>query len=277
MDLTATKHKNLVFTSAGDFSNVRLWLNRHKNFDLYIVNYGSDDNGLEELADFYLHHCGGKFPNLHHVWTSQPELLNTYESILVMDDDVVINCEDINKLFDIRKTKDLWVLQAAFLSSGIVRHEITRKKAFSHIRYTNFVEMTCPLFRTDKLLDFLSIYDPVLVGWGTDEWFLHNMGPELKGHIAIVDDINCINPRTRPNSPIREINKLQSDADREAHWLEIIDTYGISSHFNEKEEYSREKAPISLTAIKTLLNNFAYRIYDRISFIIRRLLELAGF
>ena len=88
--------------------------------------------------------------------------------------------------------------------------------------------MTCPLFRTDKLRDFMRQYEPELVGWGCDWWFLHTMGPDLRDRVAVIDGIVCINPRDwwKPGRS-REIDRLQSTQKRRETWERIRRTHGI--------------------------------------------------
>jgi hypothetical protein len=84
------------------------------------------------------------------------------------------------------------------------------------------VELTCPLFRTDKLKEFLSIYDGELVGWGIDWWYCHLFQADHTMKLAIVDDIVALNPRAHQRGGgNREITKLQPNELREAHWQEI--------------------------------------------------------
>ncbi len=116
------------------------------------------------------------------------------------------------------------------------------------MRYTNFVEMTCPLFRRDKLDVFMKIYDPVLVGHGMDSWFLHTMGPDLRGHVAVVDEVTCVNPHDRSKGG-REIDRLQSTKRRMEVWAEVRQKYGITSDGNRHVEYSRlAKSPLRAAA-----------------------------
>lgn len=87
--------------------------------------------------------------------------------------------------------------------------------------------MTCPLLRTDKLLDFLAVYDPTkLLGRGCEHWFLHTMGPDLEGRVAIVDEVSCSNPWSFTKGG-REIDPLQSSADRRAAWQTLSKELGI--------------------------------------------------
>jgi hypothetical protein len=75
-----------------------------------------------------------------------------------------------------------------------VSWNITAMHATAKLRYTNFIEMACPLFRRDELDAFMAVYDPDLVGYGVDWWFLRTLGTELDNRVAVVDEMTCINP-----------------------------------------------------------------------------------
>ncbi|MGE3539053.1 MAG: hypothetical protein AB7N91_16675 [Candidatus Tectimicrobiota bacterium] len=229
--------KYLVFTSAGDTANLHYWLQGERNFDVWITYYGDHTNRLRNVADFYNARKGGKFPNLHYVYTHWKEILAHYEAIMVMDDDIIIHGSDISKLFAIRQQYDLWILQPAFSPAGKVSHAITRVRPWAFMRYTNFVELTCPLFRKDKLDTFMAIYNPVLVGWGIDWWFLDVLGPQLENRVAIVDAIPCINPHDVDKGGRREIDGLQTFSERKRIWEAVRQQYNIQSIARGKEEY----------------------------------------
>lgn len=146
--------KYLVFTSAGDHSNLELWIKGHKNFDLWVTYYGDKKGRYHAISDFYNCRKGGKFPNFYYVFQRYHEILDHYDAIMVMDDDIIINGTEISRLFRIREQFDLWVLQPAFDPRGKISIPITRVRLFSYLRFTNFVEVTCPLFKKDKLEDF---------------------------------------------------------------------------------------------------------------------------
>jgi hypothetical protein len=44
------KRRYLVFTSAGDRTNLRMWLAEDRRFDLWITYYGDDPDTLEAMA-----------------------------------------------------------------------------------------------------------------------------------------------------------------------------------------------------------------------------------
>ncbi|MEH6604168.1 MAG: hypothetical protein V7711_01185 [Pseudomonadales bacterium] len=234
-------NKYLVYTSAGDQSNIAPWLAGSPNFDLYVSYYGNTPGTLADVATYYQERKGGKFPNLYHEWVAYPERFSGYSAIMVMDDDIQIDTAGINRVFALREKYNLWCCQPAFNSQGHVSHDITRGDSRNILRYTNFVEVTCPVFRTDVLTSFMRVYDPVLVGWGVDWWFLHHMQQltnDLEGKVAVIDEITCANPPNRPNGG-REIDALQSTQDRFSTWQKIRQQKGININERHFVEFSR--------------------------------------
>ena len=121
----------LVFTSAGDNANIHHWKNGRQNFDLWISYYGDTEQKYLDLSDFYIAKKGGKFPNLHYVFEHWEDILDHYQAILVMDDDIIISGCSISRLFEVREQYDLWLLQPAFDSRGKISHPITQVKPFT--------------------------------------------------------------------------------------------------------------------------------------------------
>jgi hypothetical protein len=234
-----SRHKNLMFTSAGDGANLSGWLDGRRNFDLWVTYYGDQHGRFKENADFYNWRKGGKFPNLHHLYQAWPHILDHYEAIMVMDDDIIIDATAISRLFELRERFDLWLLQPAFDPKGKISHPITRAQSDLLLRYVNFVEVTCPLFKKQKLDCFMNVYDPELVGWGIDWWFLHTLGPDLSGKVAIIDDITCINPHDSAKGGQREIELLQPKSERIACWEKIRARYNIQTEEGGTMEYGR--------------------------------------
>jgi hypothetical protein len=217
-----------VFTSAGDHNNVLSWLAGldGREWDLVVAFYGDDDAAFERLRPACraaFRSKGSKFQNLKKLFSSEPQLFEQYDFIWVADDDLTIRPEDVAQLFRYAAEYGFWISQPAFSSEGQISHKITERVGpDSFIRIVNFVELTCPLFRTDKLKEFLSIYDGELVGWGIDWWYCHLFQADHTMKLAIVDDIVALNPRAHQrDGGNREITKLQPNELREAHWQEI--------------------------------------------------------
>lgn len=246
---TAPRSNNLVFTSAGDRSNLGRWLRGRRDFDLWVVYYGEQAGKFRGESDLYLQRKGSKFQNLHYCYQRWPEILARYEAVLVMDDDILIDASGITRLFDIRREFDLWAAQPAFRLAGKISWPITEVHATAKLRYTNFIEMACPVFRRDKLDAFMSVYDPELVGYGADWWFLHTLGPDLHGHVAVVDEVPCINPYDRHKGGTREIDRLQSHEKRKEVWERLKAQHGLDEQGRRHLEFGRiKKGPLAAAA-----------------------------
>ena len=100
------------------------------------------------------------------------------------------------------------------------------------MRYTNFIEMTCPIFSKDALKIIIPDFPEKLKGWGTD-WYYMNL-LDYKNNtekFAIIDEISVYNPREdEKKGGIREITKLQSNEDRRRTWIEIRNLLNLSEY-----------------------------------------------
>jgi hypothetical protein len=200
-----------------------------------VVWYDDQPGLFRDEAEFYIQRKGSKFQNLHYCHSKWRQVLERYDAIIVMDDDILIDATGLTRLFAIRREFDLWALQPAFRLSGKVSWDITRVRPTARLRYTNFIEMTCPLFRRDKLDAFMAVYDPELVGYGEDWSFLQCMGADLGNHVAVVDEITCINPYDRNKGGPREIDRFRSEIERKQVWERVKARHGIREQRDHKE------------------------------------------
>ena len=261
---------NLVFTSAGDHSNLPMWLQGRRDFDLWTVYYGHCPGAFREVSTFHLDRPGSKFQNLHYCYQRWPQLLARYDAVMVMDDDIVIDAGGITRLFEIRRELDLWALQPAFRWSGKISWPITAVHPTAKLRYTNFLEMTCPLIRRDKLDAFMAVYDPQLVGYGTDWWFLHSLGSELAEHLAVVDEVTCINPHDKhKGGGVREIDTLQAPSVRKEVWEQMKALYGLHEQDRLHREFRRINKPLP-GALISMLRYFPEWAYTSAKRVLRR-------
>lgn len=228
------KRRNCVFTSAGDRNAVAGWLDaaRPRDFDLLVAFYGDDEDRfaeLQSLADRVWRIRGGKMQNLLSLVGSGEIDLRAYDRVWVPDDDLILDPADVPRLFDLAERYDFWVCQPAFDPQGRVSWPVTRVAELrDQVRLTDAVEITCPLFRSDKLRAFLGEFDGSLVGWGTDHWYGHVLGATWSGRFAVLDAITVRNPRTTAKAGgYREIDRLQSNDDRVAAWMAAAAARGM--------------------------------------------------
>jgi len=234
----------LIYTSAGEHNNVHRWIGgEDRNYDIWVTNYSEKPGLLSELADYYNEKKGAKFQNFHNVFECHRDHLEQYQAIMVADDDIIIPPKKLEGLFAQLVKENLWIITPAFSRFGKITHDTTERRLASQYRYTNFCEMTCPIFDTRKLLDFMEIYDPDLPAYGVDWWYLNFINDASQRRIVISDEFYCVNPRDiQKSTVIREIDKHSSSEVRREKWIEFKERHGIESF--EKKTFLSEPAPI---------------------------------
>lgn len=218
----------------GSYSNHYQWLKGKTNFDLYLINYSNGDGEYKNDTDYYLERKGSKFQNFYYLFKNQRDILDQYDQFLLLDDDIRISDANISKLFDINKKYDLCISQPAFDTKSRISHSITVVKPRYFLRYTNFVENGCVLFDKKSLFKFMKTYDPVVIDYGIDYWYINVIGIN-NTNIAIIDEITCTNPYQFFKSNMRETNLLGNELIRISRWHEIQKIHGLKE-YNQKEQ-----------------------------------------
>lgn len=234
---TDARRQWCVFTSAGDHNNVASWVSNlpGRDWDLIVAFFGEDERAYQDLikiSSTCVRMKGSKFQNLKKLVERQPGIFANYDFVWVADDDLIISPPEIETLFRYACCYDLWVCQPAFDKTGRVSHPVTVPDGKDvDLRFVNFVEVTCPLFRKDKLDSFLSVYDGDLVGWGIDWWYSTHLNADRCRKFAVIDRVLVRNPheQERPGGN-RAITKLQSDEQRKANWLDTASRLHLSEY-----------------------------------------------
>ncbi|MDA8962010.1 hypothetical protein N9H37_01475 [Congregibacter sp.] len=261
------KSRYLVFTSAGRNANVANWVKHDDGFDLWVCCYEDIQPEYINDCDYFVRRKGGKFPNFKYCFDAWIEIFQRYEAVLISDDDIVIHGGRVSGLFEIRSRYDLWLMQPAFERTGKVSFRLNEVAPFSELRFCNFVEVTCPIFRLDKITEFMGIYDSRLVGWGVDLWYSQVLSAKdvERNKIAIVDSVSCVNPREVGKiDGKREIDALQSADVRQEIWEQLQDEYSLDRSF-QRTQWGRVRAAFSikvmLRSLRILLIRLSYRLY----------------
>lgn len=188
-------NKYLIISTVGNNSLHKEWIKGDKNFDLILIYYGDDNDIYEDYkkdCNLIINKKGQKFPLLYDFINNYKDLINSYKYIWIPDDDIYIDTNDINRLFEYADKYNLYICQASLLDYGKkISHGITKNNKKRKIRFTSFVEVMAPLFSYDTLL---KLYDDFIFsesGWGLDiSWVVRLNNPIYK--IAIIDDIQMI-------------------------------------------------------------------------------------
>ena len=209
--------KYLLFTSAGDKSNVQQWISDDRLYDIHVVYYG--DKTFDLKVDKLYKRKDTKFPNL--LWSKLD--LSKYSAVAVWDDDIVASPRDINSLFTEMIENKVDVFSPC--------HTRGFKKCLfkanpNGIRDIEFIEMNAPMFEPSFLTRFMKNFDPIIKGWGTDIWFSHVCSTNKTCRIAVTDNTCVTNPKTRSDGT-REINKAQPEHIRAGTYVKYARKHGL--------------------------------------------------
>lgn len=209
--------KNLIITLTGKKTLLKNWVGDDNNFDIHILYYSDEGKVYFDLLK-QGHKVekvkGEKWFCIQQYINQNPQLLETYDTFWFPDDDLFIDNESINKLFNIHNKYNLFLSQPAAI--GYTSHEITKPQNCK-LRYTNFVEIMCPMMSKETLKILLNSFNLTESGWGLDL-----LWPKLlnypKNKIAIIDEVVIIH--TKPVgqnyqnrfsvSPMDELNMIRN-------------------------------------------------------------------
>ena len=134
----------LLFTSAGDnteFYNHWFDKSTERLFDVFIVYYGNSQENYEKYKQYsnYIYKSkGSKFQNFYKTFRLYSKLLQQYSYFFIVDDDIQINCQEINLLFTTTQKYNLLISQPSFHpNSKLDYHQLVQNKQYI-LRYTDF-------------------------------------------------------------------------------------------------------------------------------------------
>ena len=143
----------LVITPIGTHDSAhKQWIDPARNFDLYLVNYSDTPGMYRDDADRYFEIPGFKLQIVAQAIRESREQVRQYSAVWLPDDDLGISATQVNRLFRLFEENDLDLGQPA-VANEYFNHIVTHREPGCRMRFVNFVEMMCPLFRTKVLLD----------------------------------------------------------------------------------------------------------------------------
>ena len=130
--------KNLIITPTGKESLYVNWLGPNDNFDIIFLCYEDNDFHVElknkGFNSFKVK--GEKWGIIKTFLNDNGEFLKNYDLFWFPDDDLNIDSESINKLFDLHKKYDLYLSQPSVY--GHTSHIITNKKKRYYFKIYKF-------------------------------------------------------------------------------------------------------------------------------------------
>ena len=204
-----------------------------------MFNVGKDEstyNKYAEKVDYILKRKGSKFQNFHYIYENHKDILNKYDRFFILDDDIIFNVRDINKMFFLSKKYDFSICGPTFKKTERckISHDITETKNKNQFRYTNFVEVNVPLFNRNALDRLMYYYDPVLIGWGIDYLYIWANGKNNKESYALIDSVTCINPDDSSKGGNRELLNITKSNERVQTYEKFAKKIGMKPYPPQK-------------------------------------------
>lgn len=197
-DRVAAKRENLVILRAGKSSLHREWArdlgDADRNWDLFVSWYDDAEPDPEDDCEYLaVQRDVRKFAAFHQIFATRPDFRD-YRRIWLPDDDLAVSRRAINRLFEICRRNRIELAQPALDDASHLTYPITRKDPRFALRFTNFVEVMCPVFSADALAICIEGFRSSVTSWGLDfVW------PALIGvggtRIAIIDDVTVTHTR----------------------------------------------------------------------------------
>ena len=221
--LDGSYKKNAVFVPVGKDSLHRQLLKGDADFDLHLLIYDGSYNKFCNDSDFVACDAGYKMDMIYRYLHRHPELFEKYEYFFLLDDDIVISTEDVNRLFSMMREYQLKIAQPSLVMSYYT-YKHTAFHPFYILRYTNFVEMMMPCFSRDALKAVLPTFEQKIRWYGIEMHWPVLVGSNHKD-MAIVDAVSA--KHTRPVQSWNSLSQLQQDNYLKKHNLSwSIEMYG---------------------------------------------------
>lgn len=196
---TPTKN-NCVFIPTGDNSLHRQLLQGEADFDLHLLIYDKSYNKWCNDTAYIGADSGFKMDMTYRYLQRHPEYLEHYEYFFLMDDDIEMSTEEVNKLFRYMRKYHLRIAQPSLVMSYYT-YEHTLHNPTCILRYTNFVEMMMPCFSQEALKKVLPTFEKK-VRWMGIEYHWASLITSNHRDMAIIDDIKGVHAR-----PIQSYSK----------------------------------------------------------------------
>lgn len=160
-------------------------------FDLIKVNFNPDGFDSEHVTGTYKAWYHEDVGFKHHIYKRLIEtrgLLDRYDWIWMPDYDVHLEQEEIERMFRIAQDYNLNICQPSLTHDSYHSFPLVLNDPTKFMRYTNYVEIMCPLFKTEALRKVLWTFTLTYSGWAQDFLWARDLNYE---RLAIIDDIQA--------------------------------------------------------------------------------------
>lgn len=187
--------KALVVLQAGRGLPKEQWSDAaDREWDL-MVNYYDAAGFQPGLGDYVLFQKGTKFTAMWQLWRHFRDVLQRYDHVLFLDDDVGTSTHDLNRLFRLCRAHDLDLAQMTLTDRSFCNWDVLFSRAGAcGPRTVSAVEIMMPVFSRAALQVLAPSFSSSVSGFGLDlAW--GKMVADMGGRIAVLDEVAATHAR----------------------------------------------------------------------------------
>ena len=196
------KRRNVVVLRANSQSLHTTWdrdiHEADRNWDLCVSYYGAALEAEQVAAvgrcEYLTHQPEDRKYGAIHALLQEGSPLWDYQRVWFPDDDLATSWKDINRLFEIGERHQLLLAQPSLRENSYVTHSVTKQNPDYAIRFTNFVEVMCPVFSIEALRTCAPSFYGSISGFGLDRVWPRMLGT-IQSRIAIIDEVAVTHTR----------------------------------------------------------------------------------
>ncbi len=220
-----TDERWLVVSRTGRDGLHHRWLKQwpERRFDLLLSAYHPDvaDPGLPGVTLEF--RPGRKVDGYAALFRDRPDLLDRYDRIALIDDDIDTDTRTLNRCFEICTDHDLKIGQPALSHDSHFTYAALLQQPALQMRFVNFVEMMCPVFRADVLGQVLPLFD---MGYESGiDLIWCNLWTDPQFSFGVIDA--CPVHHTRPVGTAKAANGFGAGRRYEDDITDILNAFGL--------------------------------------------------
>ncbi len=151
-NLAVGQKRFLLISRIGARSLHRHWLSTdERSYDVLLSRYddrAEEPQGSGLTCEF---RPGTKISGYSKLFREHSSLWKRYEFVGLFDEDIETDPATIDRMFAIGAEENLKIFQPALTQDSYFSYAALLQNSFLKLRYVNYVEMMCPVFRSDVL------------------------------------------------------------------------------------------------------------------------------
>jgi hypothetical protein len=265
--LAASTPPYLVISRVGSGTLYRQWLPADRSFDVLLSSYDPAIESESRTGVLFEFRPGSKVAGYGQTIRDHERLIRNYRYIALFDDDLATDAASLLRLFQIADQQGLRIAQPALDHQSYFTHACLLQHKGFVLRHVNFIEMMCPFFRSDVLLELAPLFE---LGFESGiDLIWSALVHEAPADFAVIDSVPV--HHARPVGIAKSVNGFMNgrvyESDIQAlltrfnlPWLPVLPYGGLLSNGS----YSTNRLALAIQALRLMaampIRSFKFRL-----------------